>query len=60
MSRFPPTKLPNRVAIRELVEAYAHFADRRDAEGQRSLLTPDAHCVVFMSVKDPKPLEGWN
>jgi len=24
------------LAIRELVEAYAHCADRRDAEGQRS------------------------
>ena len=27
----------DRLAIRELVEAYAHCADRRDAEGQMSL-----------------------
>jgi len=27
----------DRLAIRELVEAYAHCADRRDAKGQMSL-----------------------
>ena len=42
-------------AIRELVEAYAHCADRRDAEGQMSLFTLDTHFVVFMNAKDPKP-----
>jgi len=30
----------DRLAIRELVEAYAHCADRRDAKGQMSLFTP--------------------
>ena len=29
-----------RLAILELVEAYAHCADRRDAKGEMSLLTP--------------------
>jgi hypothetical protein len=42
-------------AIRELVEAYAHCADRRDAKGQISLFTPDTHFVVYMNAKDPKP-----
>src|SRR6202007_3081608 len=45
----------DRLAIRELVEAYAHCADRREAEGQMSLFTADRHFVVFMNAKDPKP-----
>ena len=31
------TGAPDRLAIRELIEAYAHCADRRDAKGQMSL-----------------------
>jgi len=45
----------DRLAIRELVEAYAHCADRRDAEGQMALFTEDTHFVVYMNAKDPKP-----
>jgi ketosteroid isomerase-like protein len=45
----------DRLAIRELVEAYAHCADRRDANGQMSLFTPDTHFVVYMNAKDPTP-----
>ena len=47
----------DRLAIRELVEAYAHCADRRDAKGQMALFTPDTHFVVFMNAKDPKPTQ---
>ena len=43
------------LAIRELVEAYAHCADRRDAKGQMALFTADTHFVVYMNSKDPKP-----
>jgi ketosteroid isomerase-like protein len=50
-----PDEAADRLAIRELVEAYAHFADRRDAKGQMSLFTPDTHFVVYMNVKDPTP-----
>ena len=35
-----PQEAADRLAIRELVEAYAHCADRRDAHGQMSLFTP--------------------
>jgi len=45
----------DRLAIRELVEAYAHCADRRDARGQMALFTSDTHFVVYMDAKDPKP-----
>jgi ketosteroid isomerase-like protein len=50
-----PEEAADRLAIRELVEAYAHCADRRDAEGQMALFTADAHFVVYMDAKDPKP-----
>ena len=45
----------DRLAIRELVEAYAHCADRRDANGQMALFTADTHFVVYMNAKDPMP-----
>ena len=50
-----PTDAADRLAIRELIEAYAHCADRRNAEGQMALFTPDTHFVVYMNAKDPKP-----
>ena len=50
-----PEEAADRLAIRELVEAYAHCADRRDAKGQMALFTPDTHFVVYMNAKDPKP-----
>jgi hypothetical protein len=50
-----PEEAADRLAIRELVEAYAHCADRRDAKRQMSLFTADTHFVVFMNAKDPKP-----
>src|SRR6476646_6691039 len=50
-----PEEAADRLAIRELVEAYAHCADRRDAKGQMSLFTPDTHFVVYMNAKDPTP-----
>jgi ketosteroid isomerase-like protein len=49
------TEAADRLAIRELVEAYAHCADRRDAKGQMALFTADTHFVVYMDAKDPKP-----
>ena len=53
--RISPNEAADRLAIRELVEAYAHCADRRDANGQMSLFTADTHFVVHMNVADPKP-----
>ena len=50
-----PEEAADRLAIRELVEAYAHCADRRDAKAQMSLFTPDTHFVVYMNARDPKP-----
>jgi hypothetical protein len=50
-----PNEAADRLAIRELVEAYAHCADRRDAKGQMSLFTADTHFVVYMNAKNPTP-----
>jgi hypothetical protein len=49
------TEAADRVAIRELIEAYAHCADRRDAKGQMALFTADTNFVVYMNARDPKP-----
>jgi len=50
-----PEEAADRLAIRELIEAYAHCADRRDAKGQMALFTPDTHFVIYMNARDPKP-----
>jgi hypothetical protein len=41
-------ELADRLAIRELVDAYARCADRRDADRQKSLFTEDTRFVVYM------------
>ena len=50
-----PSEAADRLAIRELVEAYAHCADRRDAKRQMSLFAADTHFVLYMNAKDPTP-----
>jgi len=52
-----PAEAADRLAIRELVEAYAHCADRRDAKGQMALFTKETHFVVYMDAKDPTPTQ---
>jgi hypothetical protein len=47
-------EIADRISIRELVDAYAHCADRRDAEGQMSLFTEDTH-FVMKNEKEPRP-----
>jgi len=54
-------QLADRLAIRELVDAYAYCADRRDATGQMALFTEDTDFQVFMDTHSPSPtqhLEG--
>ena len=47
----------DRLAIRELVDAYAHCADRREAEGQKALFTKDTHFVVYMNGQGTEPTQ---
>jgi hypothetical protein len=45
----------DRLAIRELIDAYAHCADRRDADGQTALFTKDTEFQVFMDGRSLEP-----
>jgi ketosteroid isomerase-like protein len=56
-SEITATELADRVAIRELVDAYAHCADRRDAEGQKSLFAEDTRFVVYMVGEGSEPTQ---
>jgi hypothetical protein len=50
-----PVEAADRVALRELFDAYAHCADRRDAEGQKALFTADTRFAVYMSGEGSEP-----
>ena len=47
----------DRLAIRELVDAYARCADRRDADGQKALFTDNTHFVVYMDGQGSEPTQ---
>ena len=53
-----PSEAADRLAIRELIEAYAHCADRRDAKDQMALFTPDTHFVVYMFARNIEHVFG--
>jgi hypothetical protein len=57
ITEITPTELADRLAIRELVDAYAHCADRRLAEKQKSLFTEDTHFVVYMDGQGSGPTQ---
>ena len=48
-------EIGDRVAIRHLIDAYAHCADRRDKAGQMALFTTDSVFQVFMDGKAAEP-----
>jgi len=50
-----PDEAADRLALRELFDAYAHCADRRDAEGQKALFTEDTVFTVYMDGEGSKP-----
>ncbi|TCO19670.1 SnoaL-like protein [Kribbella steppae] len=52
-----PEEAADRLAIRELFDAYAHCADRRDAQRQMALFTEDAHFVVYMDATADEPTQ---
>jgi hypothetical protein len=54
-TEIPPSEQADRLAIRELIDAYAHCADRRDADGQKALFTQDTHFVVYMDGQGSEP-----
>jgi hypothetical protein len=50
-----PQEAADRLAIRELFDAYAHCADTRDAEGQKALFTEDTRFAVYMDGPGTEP-----
>jgi hypothetical protein len=52
-----PQQAADRLAIRELVDAYAHCADGREAEAQQALFTKDTHFLVYMNGVGTEPTE---
>jgi len=52
-----PREAADRLAIRELVDAYAYCADRRDVTGQMALFTEDTEFLVYMNTADPTPTQ---
>jgi ketosteroid isomerase-like protein len=52
-----PQEAADRLAIRELIDAYAHCADRRDAKGQMALFTDDTRFIVFMDATAAEPTQ---
>ena len=52
-----PQEAADRLAIRELIEAYARCADRRDAKGQMALFTADTRFIVFMDATATEPTQ---
>ena len=56
-SSISPQEATDRLAIRELIDAYAHCADRRDAKGQMALFTEDTRFLVFMDATAAEPTQ---
>jgi hypothetical protein len=50
-----PSEAADRLALRELFDAYAHCADRRDTEGQKALFTADTCFAVYMDGEGSEP-----
>ena len=50
-----PAEAADRLALRELFDAYAHCADRRDAEGQEAPFTDDTVFAVYMGGEGSDP-----
>lgn len=59
-SEISPAEAADRLAIRELVDAYAHCADRRDADGQKALFTEDTRFVVYMEGEGSETTEEFH
>jgi hypothetical protein len=54
-----PAEAADRLALRELFDAYAHCADRRDAEGQKALFTEDTGWTCNGTGTHVKPVRAF-
>jgi ketosteroid isomerase-like protein len=51
-------QVTDRLAIRELIDKYAYFADRRDCASQMALFTEDSAFLVFLDPGNPIPTQA--
>jgi hypothetical protein len=54
-AKLTASEAADRLAIRELLDAYAHCADHRDADGQKALFTEETRFAVFMDGENTAP-----
>ena len=59
MTEVSPAEAADRIALRALFDAYAHCADRRDAEGQKALFTDDTRFAVYMAARAATRLTSY-
>jgi ketosteroid isomerase-like protein len=52
-----PEEAADRLSIRQLIDAYAQCADRRDAKGQMALFATDTVFQVFMDSRSAEPTQ---
>ena len=50
-------QLEDRIAIRELIDAYTYCADTRNIQGHMALFTEDTNFEVYMDEKIPTPTQ---
>jgi hypothetical protein len=50
-------ELEDRIAIRELIDQYAYYADTRNCEGQMAIFTEDTNFEVYMDEKLTTPVQ---
>src|ERR1700743_850813 len=50
-------QLEDRIAIRQLIDAYTYCADTRDIQGHMALFTLDTNFEVYMDEKNPTPTQ---
>jgi hypothetical protein len=50
-------RLEDRIAIRELIDAYTYCADTRNIQGHMALFTEDTNFEVYMDEKNPAPTQ---
>jgi hypothetical protein len=55
MAELTASDAADRLAIRQLFDAYAHCADRRDADGQKALFTENTRFAVHMDGEGTEP-----
>jgi hypothetical protein len=52
-----PEEAADRLAIRELIDAYAHFADRREPDEQAALYDDDGRTLVYTDPSASEPAQ---